>query len=283
MDITGETKLIGILGFPVTHSLSPRMQNSAFDALGLDIRYVPLEVKPEDLPDAVRGLRAMGFLGANVTIPHKVRAAELVDRLEGEAVITGAINTIVLQDGHLIGHNTDGIGFIKSLEEVTNKELRKSSALLIGAGGAARSIAVALAEMGIKQLAIINRSRDHAEELAGLLQRNFPSLPLELRSLEDANEDLVISSRIVINATSIGLKGDLKMPSLAVDKLTKDHVVCDIVYTQSQETPLLLAARGKGASTMGGLGMLLHQGAAAIHLWTGVDPPIDVMREAIEP
>ena len=283
MDITGETKLIGILGFPVAHSLSPRMQNSAFDALGLDIRYVPLEVKPKDLPDAVRGLRAMGFLGANVTIPHKVRAAELVDRLEGEAVITGAINTIVLQDGHLVGHNTDGIGFIKSLEEVTNNELRKSSALLIGAGGAARSIAVALAEKGIKQLAIINRSRDRAEELADLLQRNFPSLHLELRSPEDANEDLVISSKIVINATSIGLKGDLKMPPLAVDKLTKDHVVCDIVYTQSQETPLLLAARGKGASTMGGLGMLLHQGAAAIHLWTGVDPPIDVMREAIEP
>ena len=283
MDITGETKLIGILGFPVAHSLSPRMQNSAFDALGLDIRYVPLEVKPKDLPDAVRGLRAMGFLGANVTIPHKVRAAELVDRLEGEAVITGAINTIVLQDGHLVGHTTDGIGFIKSLEEVTNNELRKSSALLIGAGGAARSIAIALAEKGIKQLAIINRSRDRAEELADLLQRNFPALHLELRSPEDANEDLVISSKIVINATSIGLKGDLKMPPLAVDKLTKDHVVCDIVYTQSQETPLLLAARGKGASTMGGLGMLLHQGAAAIHLWTGVDPPIDVMREAIEP
>ena len=283
MDITGGTKLIGIVGFPVSHTLSPRMHNSAFNALGLDISYVPLEVKPEDLPDAIHGLKAMGFLGANVTVPHKVRAAELMDRLEGDAVITGAINTIVLQDGRLIGHNTDGIGFIKSLEEVMKNDLNNASALLIGAGGAARSIAVSLAEKNIKQLSIINRSRQRAEELGDLLKRNFPALPLEVRTLDEANEDLVISSKIVINATSIGLEGDLKMPPLAVDKLTKDHVVCDIVYTQSQETPLLSAARGKGANTMGGLGMLLHQGAAAIHLWTGVDPPIDVMREAIEP
>ena len=283
MEITGRTKLIGILGYPVSHSLSPRMQNAAFDAMNLDIRYVPLEVKPEDLGDAVAGLKAMGFLGANVTIPHKVPVVEFMDRLEGAASITGAVNTIVNRDGVLIGHNTDGAGFIKSLEEVKKGDFSTTAALLIGAGGAARSIAVVLAERGISQISIINRSRDRAEELAKLLKRNFPALPVEIRMPDEANEDIVVSSKIIINATSVGLEGDLKMPPLAVDKLTKDHVVCDIVYTQSQDTPLLSAARGKGASTLGGLGMLLHQGAVAIHLWTGVDPPIEVMREAIEP
>jgi shikimate dehydrogenase len=283
LNITGKTKLIGILGHPVSHSLSPRMQNAAFDALGLDICYVPLEVMPEDLENAVRGLTAMRFIGANVTIPHKVPVAGLVDRLEGAAAITGAVNTIVNEQGSLVGHNTDGSGFIRSLAEIVSIDFTAEAALLVGSGGAARSIAVALAEKGIGRLAIINRSRDNAEELKDLLASNFPAMSITIRTPEDENEDLISSSKIVINATSVGLEGDLKMPPLQVDRLTNDHVVCDIVYTQSQETPFLVAARGKGATTLGGLGMLLHQGAAAIHLWTGIEPPIDVMRGAIEP
>ena len=283
MEITGRTRLIGILGYPVAHSLSPRMQNAAFDALGLDIKYVPLEVKPDDLSAAVAGLRVMNFIGANVTIPHKVPVVGLMDRLEGAASITGAVNTIVNRDGVLSGYNTDGSGFIRSLEEVKKSDYRSTCALLLGAGGAARSIAVALAEKGIASLVIINRTLSRAQGLADLITRNFPDLKVEIGTPDQANEGLVADCKIVINATSIGLEGDLKMPSLPVDKLTKDHVVCDIIYTQSQDTPLLSAARGKGASTLGGLGMLLHQGEAAMPLWTGVDPPIEVMREAIEP
>ncbi|MHB1326210.1 MAG: shikimate dehydrogenase [Thermoleophilia bacterium] len=282
MKITGNTKLIGILGNPISHTLSPRMQNAAFEAMGLEICYVPLEVAATDLKDAIHGLKAMRFLGANITIPHKVQAAQLVDRLEGAAAVTGAVNTIVNDSGSLVGHNTDGTGFIRSLEEVARINFAAEAAILIGAGGAARSIAAALAQEGISQLAIINRTRAHAEEIKSLVLVNFPDLSIMVRTPEEDNEELLMGSKLVINATSAGLEGNLKMPPVAVDRLTKDHVVCDIVYTQSQETPFLAAARGKGASTLGGLGMLLHQGAAAIQLWTGFEPPIDVMRGAIE-
>ncbi len=282
MNISGNTKLVGILGHPVSHTLSPRMQNAAFEAMGLDVCYVPIDVEPGELEDAVRGIKAMRFLGANVTVPHKVSVAPLLDRLEGAAAITGAVNTIVCEAGSLVGYNTDGIGFIRSLEEVVKIEWPATNVFMIGAGGAARSIAVALAEKGVSRLAIINRSRERALDLEAILNRHFPKLQTLVRSLDEDNEDLLASSKIVINATSVGMNGDLKMPIMAVDRLAKDHIVCDIVYTQSQETSFLAAARGKGAITLGGFGMLLHQGAAAIQLWTGVEPPIDVMRGAIE-
>ena len=282
MKISGTTKLIGILGRPVAHSLSPKMQNAAFEAMGLDICYVPLEVAPEDLENALRGLSAMNFLGANVTIPHKVPTAKMLSRLEGAALITGAVNTIVNHNSSLVGHNTDGAGFIRSLNEVADIDFQTSAALLFGAGGAARSLAVALAESGIARLALANRTLENALAIERLLKQHFPELTTSVLPPGEVNEELYASSKIVINATSIGLEGDLKMPFVAVDRLTKDHVVCDIVYTQSQETPFLSAARGKGATTLGGLGMLLHQGAAAIQLWTGIEPPTEVMRGAIE-
>lgn len=282
MRISGTTKLIGILGHPVSHTLSPRMHNAAFEAMGLDICYVPLEVPPEDLQEALAGMRAMGFLGANVTVPHKINAAKMMDRLEGIAAITGAINTIVNKSGSLVGHNTDGAGFIRALEEGVDIDFPSAQPLIIGAGGAARAIALALAEKSIKRLTIVNRNRQRSEDLSSLLTHSFPGLSVEIMTFDDDLTGSIASSNVVINATSIGLEGNLKMPPVPVDRLTKDHVVCDIVYTQTQETQFLMAARGKGAITLGGLGMLLHQGAAAIQLWTGVEPPIDVMRGAIE-
>lgn len=282
MDISGTTKLIGILGHPVAHTISPQMHNAAFKAMGLDICYIPLEVHPDALKDAIAGIKAMGFLGANITIPHKVEAAKLMDRLEGIAAITGAVNTIVNESGSLIGHNTDGVGFIRSLEETVDIDFQAAEPMIIGAGGAARSIAVALAEKHVKRVTILNRTRERSETLTVLLAKAFPDLPVEILTFEDDLKGPILSSNLVINATSLGLKSNLKMPPVPVDRLTKDHVVCDIVYTQTQETKFLTAARGKGATTLGGLGMLLHQGAAAIQLWTGVEPPIDVMRGAIE-
>lgn len=283
MRISGNTKLIGILGHPVSHTLSPLMNNAAFEAMGLDICYVPLDVAPEGLQEAVTGVKVMGFLGANVTIPHKIEAARMVDKLEGIAAITGAVNTIVNDSGLLIGHNTDGDGFIRALAETVDIDFPAAQPLLIGAGGAARSIALALAGKNIKRLTIVNRSRLRSEDLKALIADSFPGLSVETVTFEDELAGVVSACNIVINATSIGLEGNLKMPQVPVDRLTKDHVVCDIVYTQTQETPFLTAARGKGATTLGGLGMLLHQGAAAIQLWTGVEPPIDVMRGALEP
>lgn len=281
MGINGETKMVGILGHPVTHTLSPRMQNAAFKAMGLNIRYVPLHILPENLPAAVAGIRAMEFLGANVTIPHKVPVCSLLDRLDVSASRAGAVNTIVNREGLLEGHNTDGAGFIRALRETADIDLPAAAVVILGAGGAARSIAAALAEKGAPRLAIINRTRQRAEDLKALLNRDFPALDVIIRMPDEDLGDLLSASRLLINATSVGMEGHLKAVPLDVDRLTKDHVVCDIVYA-AQETSLLVAAREKGATVMGGLAMLLHQGAASIHLWTGEDPPLSVMRNALE-
>ncbi|MFA6002186.1 MAG: shikimate dehydrogenase [Thermoleophilia bacterium] len=283
MKITGKTKLLGILGDPVSHSLSPLMHNHAFEALDLDMCYVPLHVKADHLEAAIDGLRAMEFLGANVTIPHKLMAMALMDRLSDSAIKVGAVNTIVNDAGLLVGHNTDGAGFIRSLEETASIDYAATSVVLLGAGGAARSVAFALAEKGISKIAVINRTLERAEELKSQLERDFPSMSVVIRGINDDYGDLVSTGKLVINATSLGLVADLKSAPVWVDRLTKDHVVCDIVYRAQEKNPLLVAARDKGATTLGGLGMLLHQGAIAFHLWTGIKPPIEVMRNSIEP
>ncbi len=282
MGITGETKLIGILGYPVSHSLSPCMQNAAFAAMGLDIAYVPLLVNPTELGAAVLGLKALNFLGANVTIPHKIPIVPLLDRLDDTAAMTGAVNTIVNDGGVLTGYNTDGIGFIRALEEVTIPSYRETSVLLLGAGGAARSVALALAGKGVRAITIINRGRQRAEELKEMLGRAYPELPVEIRLFNEEINGLLKDNMMVINATPLGMEGNLKALPVAVDTLTEDHVVCDLVYVESSQTPLLAAAAKKGATILGGQGMLLHQGAEAIHLWTGKEPPVEIMRQAIE-
>ncbi len=280
--IDGKTRLIGILGDPVAHSLSPRMQNAAFQAAGLNFCYVPLRVKQKQLPAAVEGLRAMQFRGANVTIPHKVPAAELLDCLDRSAARTGAVNTIVNDAGKLTGYNTDGAGFIAALAEAVSVEFPSATAVILGAGGAARSVAVALAEKGVPRIAIINRTLAKARGLKALLKLEFPDIEAVAVGLKEKCDDLIISSKLLVNATSLGMDGDLKRLPVAVDKLTEGHIVCDLVYGGPGDTALLAAAREKGATLMGGLGMLLHQGAASFKLWTSAQPPIEVMRKALE-
>lgn len=282
MDISGNTKLAGILGYPVSHSLSPRMHNAAYQAMELDICYVPIPVEQKNLKDAIRGLKVMEFIGANVTIPHKVEAALMMDNLAESAARTGAVNTIVNSDGTFVGHNTDGEGFIRSLEETVSLDYELAPAVVIGAGGAARSIAVALAEAGIKQLSIVNRSIDRAAELQDLLRKSYPSVSTTVYGLNEELGEAIEASKLIINTTPLGMDGNLKSSIVPVDNLTKDHVVCDTVYTVSGVTPMITAAREKRATTLGGQGMLLHQGALAIRLWTGIDPPLEVMRQAIE-
>lgn len=282
MEVTGNTRVVGIIGDPVSHSLSPRMQNAAFSEMGLDICYIPLHVKSQNLEAAIHGIRAMEFIGANVTIPHKVAVIDYMDQLADSARLAGAVNTIVIKDGRITGHNTDGEGFIRSLEETTLIDYQNTSVFLAGAGGAARALSVALATKGVPQLTILNRSRERAEDLEALLKMNFPSLKVIIKTQDEYYGDLLTHSKLVINTTPLGMEGKLKRAPMDVDRLSEAHVVCDIVYTKSQETPLLVAARVKGAITLGGAGMLLHQGAVANHLWTGEEPPIKVMRQAIE-
>lgn len=281
MKVTGKTSLVGIFGDPVSHSLSPLMHNAAYEAMGLDICYVPLHVVHDDLNSAIAGLKAMGFLGVNVTVPHKVAVVPLLDRLDETAARVGAVNTIVNENGSLVGYNTDGAGFIRSLEEEAAVDYGGLSVLIFGAGGAARAIGLALAEKGVSAINIINRSHARADGFRDMLINAFPSLPVTVRGLDEEYDDLVTVSKLVINATSVGMEGRLKGTSFTVDRLSKDHIVCDVVYTTG-ETSLLIVAGEHGATTMGGLGMLLHQGAEAIRLWSGQVPPLYLMRRAVE-
>lgn len=282
MQVTGKTGLVGIFGDPVSHSLSPQMHNAAYAAMGLDLCYVPLHVIKDDLAAAVAGIRAMGFLGVNVTIPHKVAIVPLLDRIDEAAAKIGAVNTIVNENGSLVGYNTDGYGFIMALEEETPIDYAGTAALVFGAGGAARAITLALAQKGIGAINIVNRSSVNAESLRDMLRGSFPELLVTLHSLDDDYNDLVSTSKLIINATSLGMEGRLKGSSFMVDRLSNEHIVCDVVYSTG-ETSLLIAANEFRATTMGGLGMLLHQGAEAIRLWSGQEPPLQAMRLAFEP
>jgi shikimate dehydrogenase len=241
-----------------------------------------MHVTAAGLPDAVAGIRAMEFIGVNVTIPHKVAIVPLLDRLDVDAERIGAVNTVVNNNGVLTGFNTDGIGFIDSLEEALTPDYPDLSVLIFGAGGAARAIGLALAEKGVKAINIVNRSTARADEFKELLNRTFPALPATVRELSQDYNDLVAACKLVINATSLGMESRLKGTSFTVDRITEEHIVCDAVYS-TRKTPLLIAAGEHGATTLGGLGMLLHQGAKAILLWSGKKPPLHVMRRAIEP
>lgn len=282
--ISGRTRLTGIIGDPVAHSLSPRLHNAAFAALGLDMVYVPLHVKAADLPAAVAGLRALGFRGANVTIPHKTAVVPLLDELGDDAACMEAVNTIVVRrDGRLTGENTDVAGVhdaVAAAAAAAGRRLAGGRALLLGAGGAARAAALALARLDLA-LTVANRTVAAAERLAALLSAAVPGGACEVRALDDLGAADVRAADVVVNATSLGMEGHGKVPACVVDNLTAGQVVADMVYTP-RETELLAAARRRGATTVDGLEVLVRQAAASFALWTGRDAPVDVMRDAVE-
>lgn len=269
MDVSGKTKITGLFGYPVEHTLSPAMHNAAFKSLGLDICYVPFRVSPEELPDAVRAVRALDLIGVNITVPHKEKVIPLLDKVNEEAAFIGAVNTIVNNDGILTGHNTDGRGFISSLTEkgvlIDDKEI-----LVIGAGGASRAISYYLSEKASK-LFLYDVDKPKAKTLVGDLNKLRGNVYL-LDKLENPGKP-----HIIINATPLGLRQEDPLP-LHPDLITSDTVVCDLIY---KKTKLLQEAENKGAITLDGLGMLLWQGVLAFELWTGFKPPVDLMRNAL--
>jgi shikimate dehydrogenase len=275
---TSRTTLVGIIGWPVEHSLSPTMHNAAFAEFGLNWAYVPLPVYPDHLGEAVRGLRALGFAGANVTVPHKETVLVHLDEVSRTAQAIGAVNTIVVRDGTLYGDNTDGAGFIASLDEVGFDPAGTYCALL-GAGGAARAVAHALADAGALQICVYNRSFSRARALCQDTAKFHANVRFEPASLKDLSA-VGDETDLLINATSLGMwphhetspwPDELPVPG----QLT----VSDLVYNP-QDTFLLERARAAGARTVGGLGMLVHQGAAAFELWTGRSAPVETMRRA---
>ena len=275
---SGSTRLYGIMGYPIGHSLSPLMHTLAFRHHGLDAVYVPFSVAPEDLAKAVAGAMALGVAGFNVTIPHKEAIMACLDEVTDEARAIGAVNTVHAQDGRTTGYNTDGAGFLQPLQNL-GAPLNELAVCVLGAGGAARALAAALLDAGCPQLVITNRTHARSERLAADLQKRFVAVEVRAVPMSDA-ADAARQSRLLVNATSIGMhEGD--EPLLPNRCFGPDQIVYDIVY-RPLNTPFLQAARAAGTTTIGGLDMLLGQGAAAFTIWTGLAFPLEAVRPALE-
>jgi len=273
MLLSGKARLAGIVGWPVDHSLSPRLHGHWFERYRIDGTYVPLPVRPEDLELAFRALPRLGFLGWNVTIPHKERAFALVDRCDAAAERMGAVNTVLVHpDGTLEGRNTDGAGFLASLAAaVPGFRASAGPVLVVGAGGAARAVAWVLLEAGVPLLRLANRTPDRAERLARELETAFPGR-LAIETWPVPSEALV-DLALLVNATSLGMKGQPPLP-LDLALLPQTALVTDLVYVPL-ETPLLATARARGNPVVDGLGMLLHQAVPGFRHWGGCEPTVD--------
>ena len=269
--VGGATHVVGVIGWPVAHSLSPAIHNAAFATLGLDWVYVPLPVAPGNMRAAADGLVGLGFRGANVTMPHKTESADLADDLSEEARRLRAVNTFVVTGDRLHGHNTDAPGFDRFLRRDVGLDPRGRSALLFGAGGAARAVAFALASAGVGELSVAVREASRAAELLEAVEgmQVRPSI-VDLDAAEDMSADLVV------NATPLGADGQTAPP---LPRLAPGVVVIDLLYRPAI-TPLQAAARAAGAEAHGGLGLLLHQAALSFELWTGTPAPLEVMSAA---
>lgn len=269
---SGKTALAGVMGWPVSHSRSPVLHAHWLDRYGLDGAYVPLSVAPGALENALRGLPALGFRGCNLTLPHKEAALALVDCVTDRARRIGAVNTVTVQeDGGLEGDNTDGFGFLENLRSA-GVDIARGPAVVIGAGGAARSILVALLDQGCPEIRLVNRSFDRARLLADAL--NGPVTALRWAERADAQ----VGAGLLVNTTSQGMVGQPPL-DLTLNALPADALVTDIVYTPL-ETPLLAAARARGNPATDGLGMLLHQARPGFRAWFGVDPTVDAALRA---
>ena len=271
MTPTASTRVAAVIGDPVRHSLSPVLHNAAFRALDLDWVYVAFEVPASGAVDAVRAMRTLGIDGLSVTMPHKEDVTRAVDQLSPTAARLQSVNCVHLQGGELVGESTDGAGLIDALRNDEGFDVAGARCLVVGAGGAARAVVLALAEAGAAEVGVANRTPERASaavELAGAVGR--------VASVEEAAE-----ADLVVNATTVGMAGVESPDSSPVPAslLRPGQVVVDLVY-HPLRTPLLAAARTRGATAVTGLGMLIHQAAHAFRLWTGEDPPLEAMSAA---
>lgn len=269
MNISGKTSVYGIIGFPVSHSFSPAMHNAGFCQAGVDAVYVPWQVAPADLPDAVKGLRSLGVAGFNVTIPHKSAVMDHLDEVSEGAAVAGAVNTVINREGRLIGHNTDGAGLLLALERSLQFTPVGRDLLVLGAGGAARGAVAAFAAAGASSVSILNRTLNKAEKICTDMERYFIDVKFVAVSDDDI-ERLPVSPDLLVNATSLGMDG-ADLDSICLAKLGNAVKVYDMVYS-SVQTPLCRAARAEGMEASDGLGMLAAQGELAFELWTGGAP-----------
>jgi len=267
--ISGRARLAGVIGWPVGHSLSPRLHGFWLRRYGIDGTYVPLAVRPDDFGAVLAALPKMGFAGANVTVPHKLAALAAAHDVSAEARRIGAVNTLIVrEDGHLFGHNTDAFGFIENLRAgLPGFAFGRAPAVVLGAGGAARAVVVALLDAGVLEVRLLNRSAERSAALAASIGGPIRALAWETRA------EALTDAGLLVNTTVLGMTGQPPL-DLALDRLPARAAVHDIVYAPL-ETPLLAAAKRRGHPTVDSLGMLLHQGRPGFAAWFGVEPQVD--------
>ncbi|MCI3923187.1 shikimate dehydrogenase [Paenibacillus sp. TRM 82003] len=274
--LNSDTIIYGVFGDPVRHSRSPVMLGRAFREAGVNAAYAAFHVAPEKLGDAVRGVRALGMGGANVTIPHKVEVMNYLDEIDETARAIGAVNTIVNRNGALVGYNTDGIGYVRSLKEETGVEVRGATVLLLGAGGAARGVGYALAKEGPARLVVAARD----EGKAGALSKELGGVADVEGIGWDRIDHIIGNADIVIHTTPIGMSPNADALPTDPSRMRRGAVASDLIYNPLQ-TRWLREAEAAGAKAHGGLGMFVYQGAYAFEYWTGRPAPVAAMREAV--
>ncbi|MCD6220859.1 shikimate dehydrogenase [bacterium] len=278
MKIKGTTKITGVFGYPVSHSLSPVFQNAAFNSLSLDFVYIPFEVKPAFIKEAIEAIRFLNFRGINLTIPHKKDGYYLVDELDEEAKHLKVVNTIKNEDGKLIGYITDGSGFVRSIKEDGKVVLKNKNVYLLGAGGAGWAISGAIVKEGIRKLLITNRTMEKAIAIRNHLKENFNFINVELIDFENRNGINFQDIDIIINTTSLGMEeGDIVL--IKEERIKKSIFIYDIIY--NRKTELIKTAEKLNLPHLDGLSMLVYQGAISFEIWTGKKAPINIMKNSL--
>lgn len=271
--ITGKTKIIGVIGSPIEHSMSPQLHNSISKQLGIDMVYVPFCVEENELQDAVRGLKALNVVGFNVTIPHKENIIKYLDEISQEAILMGAVNTVKKTDGKLCGYNTDASGFMKSFTNQTKTTVSGKKVAIIGAGGTARSLAVKIALEGACEISIVNRTLGKAENIANILNNNFTNFTQALLLYSSEGVTALSKADIIINTTPLGMYPNIDFMPLSSDfTFSKQQIIFDVIYNP-KKTKLLKLAEEQGCTIVNGLGMLIFQGILAYEIWTGLEVP----------
>lgn len=276
--ITGKTNVVGIIGDPVEHSLSPLMHNAAFRYLNLDYVYVPFEVKKSNLEEAIFGARSLNIKGLNVTIPHKTEVIKYIDSLDTTARLIGAVNTIKFDDKTSMGYNTDGVGAIKAIEEIM--KVKNKKIVILGAGGAARAVSFQMLLKDVKMLVIANRTQENGLKLKEDLLESIDGNVICI-GLDDELKDELRDAHILINTTPIGMYPNVDQePLVKSEMMHEDLIVNDLVYNP-MKTSLLKEAEKDGLRTISGIKMLIYQGIESFKIWTGVTPPFHIFEKAL--
>lgn len=279
--IQGTTTLVGLIGYPLKHSKSPHMHNTAFEALGLDHVYMAFEVQDGYIKEALDALKILNAEGGNITMPHKTKVVEYLDDISPDAKIIGSVNTVKNDNGKLTGYNTDGRGFVKALQE-NGVDFKGKKIVLAGAGGAARAVATQLAFDGAGEIVLFNRTLSSAQLIIDNINKNIPSCKgRALEMSEDVLVEEIKDAAVLVNCTSLGMKATIDEAIISSpDQLPRDIFVADIVY-DPDKTKLLKIAEEAGCKYMNGLMMMIWQGAIAFNIWTGKDMPTDLIKKEI--